>query len=302
MNIEIRHLELLVAIEAEKSVTKAGNRLHLTQSALSHQLKGIEERLGVELFQRIDKKMIITPAGERLLGAANEVLCNLKRAEEDIRALAAKRNGILRISTECYTCYNWLPDLMMLFNETNPGIEIDIVVEATRRPVQFLLDGKLDIAIVDKEIRDKRLAFKPLFKDELVVIMKPGHRLAQRKFIKAEDFLDERMIIYTPPQENSIFQALLIPAGITPKSVSQVQLTEAIIEMTKAGLGIAVMAKWAVADHLKSGAVHAVKLTAKGFHRRWSAATLRNKNTPAYVSEFIDLIAKNSNHITGEEK
>lgn len=301
MDLEIRHLKLVVAVHAEKSITRAGNRLHLTQSALSHQLKNIEERLGAALFHRIDKKMIITPAGERLLTTANEILSNLQRAEEDIKQIASEQMGVLRISTQCYTCYNWLPDLLLIFNEKNPGFEVDIVVEATREPLQFLLDGKLDVAILNREVRDKRLAFKPLFKDELVVIMNPAHRLAQKSFIRAEDFADEKLIIHNTLQENSVFQMLLAPAGVMPGHVSQVQLTEAIIEMARAGLGIGVLAKWAVKDHLQSKAIQAVRLTPKGFHRQWSAAIIKSRQTPRHLLEFINLISTNSNRITGNQ-
>src|SRR6185295_10200313 len=135
MNLEIRHLRLIVAVSEEKGVTKAGERLHLTQSALSHQLRDIEERLGTPLFLRMNKKMILTQAGERLLQTAHRVLDELKRTEEHISQIAADKQGTIRISTECYTCYHWLPDLLKDFNQKYPGVEVKIVVEATHRPI-----------------------------------------------------------------------------------------------------------------------------------------------------------------------
>src|SRR5215210_8184117 len=148
MKLEIRHLKLIKAIAREGSVTRAGNRLHLTQSALSHQLRDAEEKLGVQLFTRLNKRMILTPAGERLLSSADAVLDEIKRAEEDIRQIALSREGILRLSTECYTCYHWLPSMLNVFQQKFPRIEVQIVVEATRKPLDALLDGKLDLAIV----------------------------------------------------------------------------------------------------------------------------------------------------------
>lgn len=302
MHLEIRHLQMLVAVSEEKSVTKAGNRLHLTQSALSHQLRHIEERLNTALFLRIDKKMVLTPAGERLLNSARLILDELRRAEEDVGHIAAERKGVLRISTQCYTCYNWLPDLLTQFNQTNPGIEVDIVVEATRQPLQALLDGKLDVAIVNRAVRDRRLIFRPLFKDELVVIVPPQHRLAGRPFVRPSDLAHERVIIHGTPQENAVFQSLLIPAGVAPKHVSQVQLTEAIIEMVKAGLGVGAMATWAVREQVASGKLCALRLTPKGFQRQWSAALLRQKNQPPYLSDFVNLLAEASHHSLGMDK
>jgi LysR family transcriptional regulator for metE and metH len=295
MHLEIRHLKMLVAVSEEKSITKAGNRLHLTQSALSHQLKYIEERLSTSLFLRSDKKMILTPAGERLLDAARLVLDELGRAEEDVRHIASDRKGVLRISTQCYTCYNWLPDLLVEFNESHPGVEVDIVVEATRQPIQALLDGKLDVAIVSRKARDRRLLFKPLFKDELMVIVSPQHRLARKSFVKAEDLMNERLIIHGTPHENMVFQNLLFPSGVAPKHVSQVQLTEAIIEMVKAGLGVGLMATWAVREQVEAGSLCALRLTSRGFQRQWSAAFLNRRVQPQYLLAFIDLVARRQN-------
>ena len=295
MKLEIRHLKLIKAIAQEGSVTRAGSRLHLTQSALSHQLRDVEEKLAVSLFTRLNKRMILTPAGERLLASAETVLGELKRTEEDIRQIALSREGILRLSTQCYTCYHWLPSMLKLFHQKYPRTEVQIMVEATRRPIEALLDGKLDLAIVSAPVRNSKLIYKPLFQDELVAIMKPEHPLASRPFLKAQDFADEHLIVYAMPrEENMIFQKFLMPAGIVPRRVSQVQLTEAIIEMVRAGLGISVMARWAVAPQLASGALRAVPLTGKGLYRQWSAAMLKNKAAPPYLAAFVELLANNS--------
>jgi LysR family transcriptional regulator for metE and metH len=295
MKLEIRHLKLIKAIAREGSVTRAGSRLHLTQSALSHQLRDAEEKLGVQLFTRLNKRMILTPAGERLLASADAVLDEIKRAEEDIRQIALSREGILRLSTECYTCYHWLPSMLKSFQQKFPRIEVQIMVEATRRPLEALLDGKLDLAIVSSPVRNSKLVCKPLFQDELVTIMRPDHPLASRPYMRAQDFADEHLIVYhVPKEENTIFRKVLMPAGVTPKRVSQVQLTEAVIEMVKAGLGISVMARWAVAPQIAAGTLKAVPLLSRGFHRQWSAAMLRNKSAPAYLEAFVELLGNNS--------
>jgi LysR family transcriptional regulator, regulator for metE and metH len=295
MKLEIRHLRLIKAIAGEGSVTRAGNRLHLTQSALSHQLRDAEEKLGVPLFTRLNKRMILTPAGERLLLSADAVLGEIKRAEEDIRQIALSREGILRLSTQCYTCYHWLPSMLKLFQQKFPRIEVQIVVEATRRPLEALLDGKLDLAIVNCTVRNSKLTYKPLFHDELVAVMKPDHPLAARPYMRAQDFADEHLLVYhVPNEENMIFQKFLMPAGVSPRRVSQVQLTEALIEMVKAGLGISVMARWAVAPQIANGTLSAVPLLSRGFHRQWSAAMLKNKSAPAYLHAFVELLANNS--------
>lgn len=291
---DTRHLKLIVAVSEERSVTRAGERLHLTQSALSHQLRDIEERLGTPLFSRVNKRMILTQAGERLLQSAHQVLDELKRAEDDIAQIAAGDHGALRISTECYTCYHWLPEMMKEFNRKFPKVEVKIMLEATRHPIEALLDGKLDFAIVSTTERDKRLVYKPLFQDEMVVIMAPHHPLAARSYITAKDFADQTMFAYTPTSNSTVYNHVLVPAGIKPARFSEVQLTEAIIEMVKAGLGISALARWAVAREIDSGKLVARPLTRKGFHRQWSAALLKNDFTPAYVTEFVELLSRRS--------
>lgn len=298
MKLDIRHLKLLVAVTEEKSVTKAGERLHLSQSALSHQLRDLEERLGTPLFLRLNKRMVLTQAGERLLASAKEVLAELKRAEDEVAQMANHKRGTLRLSTECYTCYHWLPEKLKAFSQRFPDIDVKIVVEATHQPLRALLNGKLELAVVSDEVRDNRVVYHPLFKDEMVVIMSPDHPLAAKSYWLAKDFAEEQLILYVEPKDSDLFRLLLNPAGVMPKRVSQVMLTEAIIEMVKAGLGISVLARWAVMDHLKAGTIVARPLTKRGLHRQWSAALLKHDFLPAYLTEFVKLLAENSERLS----
>ncbi|MDT5063535.1 MAG: LysR family transcriptional regulator, regulator for metE and metH [Acidobacteriota bacterium] len=302
MNLEVRHLRLIEAVAKAGSITKAGNLLYLTQSALSHQLRDAEEKLGVALFVRLNKRMILTPAGERLLSSAQSILDEMKRVEEDIRQIALSREGILRITTECYTCYHWLPSLLKIFNQEFPRIEVQIVVEATIDPLQALLDGKIDLALVSEPPKNSKLVYKPLFQDEMVVVMSNDHPLAARSFIKAEDFAQEHLLIYTTMTDTTLFKKVLGPAGITPRQVSKVQLTEALLEMIRAGVGIGVMARWAVAPHIEAGTLRAVPLTKKGLRRRWMSAMLKNKAAPPYLLEFVRLLSDNSVLVTEKDK
>src|SRR5882672_10352518 len=148
MDLEVRHLKLVVAVAEEGSVTEAGRRLHVTQSALSHQLRDAEEKLGAALFLRLGKRMVLTPAGEKLLGSARKVLDELQAAESQIQGLNGGTRGVIRLSTECYTCYHWLPPVLKKFNAKFPQVEVNIVLEATARPLDAMLDGKLDVALL----------------------------------------------------------------------------------------------------------------------------------------------------------
>ena len=275
------------------SVTKAAHRLHLTQSALSHQLKDAEAEFGTLFFTRLNKRMILTTAGERLLRSANLVLDEMSRVEEEIRQLTLNREGVLRISTECYTCYHWLPPLLKIFNTAHPRVDVRIVVEATHDPHRALLNGEIDLALVSSPVRNGKLNYKPLFQDELAVITSNDHPLASRPFVRAEDFTSEHLIIYSAPEGNQAVQQVLAPAGVTPRKVSNVQLTEAIVEMVKAGVGIGILAKWAVSPQIAAGTLRALPLTGKGLHRRWCAATLKSNSAVPYLNDFVRLLADN---------
>src|ERR1051325_6288769 len=182
MTLEIRHLLLVAAVSEEGTLTKASTRLHPTQSALSHQLLDLEERLGTQLFHRVSKRMILTAAGERILASAKRVLDDLRHAEEEVRLLVEEKRGLLRITTECYTCYHWLPALLARFRKKHPGVDVRIDIASTKRPFDALVEGSIDLALVSEEVDDKRLRVTPLFDDEQLV-MAPDHPLAGREAI-----------------------------------------------------------------------------------------------------------------------
>jgi len=293
MAIEVRDLRLLSAIAEQGTLTRAGNVLFLTQSALSRQLADVEKRLGVALFQRSGRRMVLTPAGERLLDSGREILGALARAEREVKQAAGTSEAVLRFATECYTCYHWLPGALIEFRRDFPTVEPRIVAGATRRPVQALLKGQLDVAVVSEPIRDRRLALTPLFADECVAVVSARHPWAERDFVTAADFAEREVLLYNVPRsESTLFNEVLDPEGVTPLRVSRVELTEAILELVRAGLGVAMLARWAVAPYVRSGELAAVRITRRGLHRQWSAATLAQKQSPEYLTAFVALLSR----------
>ena len=292
MNLEVRHLRLVTAIAEEGGVTRASRRLFLTQSALSHQLAALEERLGTRLFLRLGRRMTPTPAGQRLLQSAGKLLEDLQRTEQAVTRLGSERSGVLRLATECYTCYHWVPPLLREFARKWPAVELRIIADATRRPLDALREGRLDLAIVSTPVRDRRFTVTPLFADELVAVMAADHPLAARPWLRPSDFANEDLILYTTPEESTAFQKLLVPAGVAPRQVSEIQLTEAIVEMVKASLGISILARWSVAPQLAAGSLRAVRLGRHGLWRKWMAARLRSSPSSAWLDDFVRLLAR----------
>ena len=294
MDIEVRHLRLVAAVADCGSLTRAGDRLHLTQSALSHQLRDIESRLGAALFLRVGKRLVRTPAGERLLASAREVLERLHQAEHDIRQMGRERAGVLRLTTECYTCYHWLPPLLTRYRRKFPRVDVRIDVDATRQPIETLLAGKVDIALMSTPVRDRRLTSTPIFDDEVIIIAATTHPFAKKTHVKVADMHGETLLLYPPKEDSLVLNEVLLPAGAVPARIDEVQLTEAIIELVKAGLGVSPIARWAVEPMITSGALVARPLTARGLHRRWSAVMPKDLAKADFVREFINLLVEHA--------
>ena len=293
MDLEVRHLRLVEAIAASGSVTRAAERLHLTQSALSHQLRDVEERFKTTFFVRLGRRMVLTPSGERVLQTAKRVLEELQRTEEDVRRLAGGGEGVIRVCTECNTGYHWLPPLLGSFQRMHPNVAINVMAEATRRPVQALLNGELDLAILSSGARERTLRIRPLFGDEMVVIVAPGHPFAQRGWATPRELADEHLLLYSSaPEESFMLRKVLGPAGLVPRRLSFIMLTEAMIELARAGIGVGVLPRWSAEAAIASRSIVPVSIGRRGVYRQWTAATLRGRAERKYLVDFIDLIAE----------
>jgi LysR family transcriptional regulator for metE and metH len=239
--------------------------------------------------------MTLTSAGERLLRSARAVIDELARAEKEIREnnghIDAER-GLIRLSTECYTVYHWLPPRLRMFQQKYPAVEFQLVVEATDNPHEALLNGDLDIAIVCSPARNRKIRYTPLFEDEMVVIVSPEHRMAGKLYAEPQDFADETVLLFPPKSDSSLLNDILTPAGIVPRRIQELTLTEAIIDLVRGGMGVATVARWAAAPQLATGAVVGLPLTARGFYRNWAAAQLRHKSAPPYLDEFVKVLAQ----------
>lgn len=292
MKLDTRDLKLVAAIAEHGGVTRASQHLYLTQSAVSHQLLGLEKRLGTRLFHRLGKRLVPTAAGAKLIAGAHQLLRDLQELEQEAMQAAAGRSLALRISTECYTCYHWLPRVMEEYQRDYPSVDVSIVADATQHPMPALLDGRIDLAIIHSPNEDERVAYTKLFDDELVAIMPASHPLAKRRFLTPDDFAEQHLITYSIPlTENSFYQEVLSVAGVKPRKITQIQLTEGIVEMVRAGVGIAVFANWAVSGYLERGRLAAVPVTEARVRRRWRAAMLKQNPTPQHLKKFVQVLA-----------
>ncbi len=295
--MEIRHLKLIKEVAETKSLTKAKDKLFLSQSALSHQLKELENELGAQLFHRVNKKLVLTGAGKMILESAKKVLSELENTALSIKKYVSGHTGTLRLSTQCYTCYHWLPTIMTEFKKEFPNVEIEIFHDTTTNIEDDLLGGKIDLAIVYQPTNKSKILYYKLFRDELFALVPKDHPWVDRPFVEANDFKDQNVIIHSYPLETvSLFKQVLLPQNVKPKSIIQVQVAEATIEMVKAGMAVNVMAGWIAEPYIKSHTIALMPVTKSGIHRTWYAATLE-KNTPQYVTNFAGHLRYNSRQL-----
>lgn len=288
MDLEIRHFRLLAAVADTGSLASASLQLHLTPSALSHQLRDAEERLGVQLFQRRNRRLLLTGAGETLLLSARRVLATVADAQAALRTNAPE--DLLRISTGCYTVYGWLPAVLRMWQPEFPRVEVRVVIEATRQPIPALLDGQIDLALTTDAPRQPRLARTPLLSDELVVLVPEGHPLAMKPYVDAADLAAENVLTYDAPREQlDLFTRLFWPAGVEPRRTTRVPLTEALIDLVRGGMGVTALADWVIPED-RTG-LRMVRLTRNGLCRRWSAVRLSSRRPPAHLLQFIRILA-----------
>ena len=288
--MEIRYLRLIKAIVEEGSITRAMDVLHLSQSALSYQLKEAELQVGTLVFYRRNKKLILTPVGKKLYAMANKVLKELDIAESEIKKMMNGENGVIRISTECYTSYHWLPAVLKKFSNEFPNVEIEIVFEATHRPIEKLIEGELDLAITSNPEHIEQVEFIQLFSDEMLATVSNQHPWAKRDYVEAEDFQDVTLIIHSLPLDTvSIFRTQLTPKGIDPKKLIVLPLTEASIELVKANMGVIVLANWALIPYLNDE-IKAIKINKEGFFRQQYIARIRDREYPVFYDYFIKFL------------
>jgi LysR family transcriptional regulator for metE and metH len=285
--LEVRHFRLVAAIADSGSLAAASLQLHLTPSALSHQLRDAEDRLGDRLFQRRHRRLLLTGAGERLLASARRVIAEIEEVENGREA----PEDLLRLSTGCYTVYGWLPPVLRRWQSEHPRVELKIVLEATRQPIPALLSGDLDLALTTESPRNSRLSQSRLFDDELFLIVPAGHRLARRdRPVSAEELAREHLLVYDAPREQlDVFTRVLWPAGVEPHRLSRVPLTEALIELVRGGVGVATLASWILPTGAAREGLAIQRLTSRGIRRRWNAVTLSGTKPPP-LARFIQIL------------
>lgn len=296
--LEIKHLKMVRAIAETGNMTKAADRLFITQSALSQQLKDIEEKLQIALFFRTRKKMLLTPGGQKLLQSAEKIVGLLDEAELEIAKLAGGQRGELKVGTQCIFCFKWLPQLLRTFQAEFPMIEFEI--GTSYDPDRELQEKKFDIVVTGRQLQGNNYENQPLFHDQLMCIMTNDHPLHAQPFVHLEDFQEEHLISHAELTESKFYHLMLKPKGIEPKKFMTVGQPQAIIELVAAGIGVGIFPRWALTSAFKNHSLIALPITKSGLPLTWSAVFLKNANMPVYQKEFVNMMKRMD--IAGQEQ
>jgi len=301
MHIEFRHLRTVKAIHECGGLAKAADQLNITQSALSHQIKGLEDQAGVELFVRRSKPLKLSAAGMRLLRLADQVLPQVEALQAEFSGLRDGRSGRLHIAIECHACFEWLFPVLETFRKSWPDVDVDIRPGLAFDALPALIKEDVDVVISSDPEDLPGVTFTPLFDYNPVFVAAASHPLAQKDYIEAEDFRGQTLITY--PVERSrldIFSQLLSPAKVEPAAIRQVELTAVILLLVASNRGVSVLPDWVVREVKYNSDYVTRPLTAQRITRRLYAATRSDDLDKPFMAELIKLAGQEAQRLQSQ--
>ncbi|MBI1219202.1 MAG: LysR family transcriptional regulator [Rhodobacteraceae bacterium] len=290
MHLEFRHLRSIKAIHDAGGLARAADMMNMTQSALSHQIKGLEDQAGVELFVRRSKPLKLSAAGMRLLRVAEKVLPEIDALDDEFRALQSGKSGRLHIAIECHACFDWLFPVLEKFRHAWPDIDVDIRPGLAFGALPALVREEVDLVVSSDPEDLPGVVFNPLFDYAPVFVASSQNPLAEKPFVVAEDFRDQLLITYPVDRARlDIFSELLTPAKVEPRGVRQVELTAVILMLVAANRGVSVLPDWVVRQ-VKTNTDYVTRpVTEKGLVKRLYAATRDEDATKPFMAHFLRL-------------
>lgn len=297
--IDLRQLRTLKAIQEAGSLAAASERLFLTQSALSHQLRELESDLDAPVLIRKTRPPRFTQVGERLLALADVVLPALRQAERDIDKLSRGQAGRLIMAIECHSCFEWLMPTINTFRQHWPEVELDFQSGFHGDAQDELQLGQLDCVVTSNPgVRDG-LCFEPLFQYESVLVLANDHPLNDKALITPADLAGETLITYpVDPERLDVFQHFLTPAGVMPARIRHTELTLMMVQLVASGRGVCALPSWAAAEYVARGWVRTRPL-GEGIWCTLHAALREDERDLPYVRDLLVTIRETSQRFLG---
>ena len=294
MYLELRHLRTMLALAETGSLSAAARRLHLTQSALSHQLRGLETYFDTPLVRRGTRPLRLSAAGEQLLALARQVLPRVDQAEHTLKAGDGLGAGRLFVTLECHACYDWLLPLLDRFRRAWPQVEMDLL-SARFEALPDLLSGEVDLVITADPSGHRSLEFFPLFDYQARLVMAADHPLARLKRIQPHHLQDQVLLSYPVPRHRlDVFRRFLEPAGVAPREVRQVELTAMLLQLVASRRGVAALPDWVVASSAAPEGLVTRPLGRRGLKGRMYAAVRGADVQLPWVGDFVSLATGNT--------
>ena len=297
--IEHIHLKIVHAVEQYGSLTAAAKELYVTQSALSHTVRKLEENLGTPIWLREGRSLRLTPAGQYLLKIANRVLPLLEQAESKLKQMAQGELGTLRIGMECHPCYQWLLKVVSPFLDAWPSVDVDVKQKFQFGGVGALLDYEIDLLVTPDPFYKSGLKFVPVFDYEQVLVVAKHSDLATREYLEGEDLRDQTLLTYPVARDRlDIYTQFLNPAGVVPRGHKTSETTDIMLQMVANGRGVAALPRWLAEEYCQKLPLAVVRLGQKGIAKQIYLGTRESDHNIDYLNAFITL-ANNYNHSTG---
>ena len=290
MNIELKHLRTILAIHETGSLQKATEALHMTQSAISHQLRYIKEQIGVEIFIPETRPLKLSPEGLELMEAARRILPEVEKLKSRFVDLRSGQTGRLFIAIECHACFEWLFPALNLFRDHHSNVDVDIKPGLAFNAIEALQNEEVDLVISADPEDLPDIEFHELFTYQPTFVAAKNHPLSSRPYVEAADFADQHIITYPVPIERlDLFSQLLLPAGIEPLSIRQVELTSVILLLVGANKGVSVLPDWVLRNSRETEHLTQKKLTQKGVTQKLYAAVRKRDSDKLYIETFLSL-------------
>lgn len=288
--LELRHLQMLVSLRSQGSLAGASEELHLTASAISHQLKDIENFYNIQLVNRRSRPLTFTPAGKEVLKLADSILPQVARTTTNIKRLAHGQTGQLRLASECHSCFDWLMPILNRYRKQWSDVELDFSTGFEPEPHQMLIDNDIDMLITASPLPIEGITYLPLFQYESRLVLSPNHILTEKNHISPQDLANQTLITYPVEQKRlDIMAYFLLPAKIMPNKIRTTEMTAMLIQLVASERGVASLPDWVVSEYEKKGWVVSRPL-GQGVYCQLYAGTRTESTELAYMQGFLELL------------
>lgn len=287
------HLAIIQQVDRLGTLTEAASSLHLTQSALSHAIKKLEQQLEVKIWVKEGRNLCLTPAGESILALANRLLPQFEHTEQVIKEYAAGEKGTLRIGIECHPCHQWLHRAVSPYLKQWPKIDIDVKQEFQFGGIGALFNHDIDALITPDPLFKPGLVFTPVFDYELMLVVPHDHPLANKEMVQPEDLIEETLFTYPVELERlDIFSQFLLPGNCRPRQHKTIETTDIMLQMVACGRGVTAIPNWRLAHITDNLSIRKLKLGNKGIHKKIYIGVREKDLNTQYIESFITMATK----------